>query len=350
MRDVCVVFDRTIFRGMSDVAHTEEKMFIGRIPGNMFTCLPNPEPLPAPQCMPTLFQWQIEQERRRYEGVAPELLSLQDTDGDTWLHIAVAQGKRALAYMLASKMANSGALEIKEHNGQIAAAANQHLIVGDLLWHGANVNTRDSWGRSPLHVCSEKGFYLCLQSIQETFSACSHMIDTEVFNYDGLTPLHVAVLSHNAVENEWRRRAHTFTTDLCQYQYQYQKMKQIYVQCVETLLNMGASCTTKDLKSGRTCLHMAAEEANCQLLNIFLRQPSALNVVNDKTCGGNTALHIASSLQNNPSQLEAVIMLMMGGADPTVRNSENELPWQLAPGGPIGERVRQILGGKYVDV
>ncbi|XP_077566597.1 NF-kappa-B inhibitor zeta [Stigmatopora nigra] len=232
---------------------------------------------------------------------------------------------------------------------QVAVAANQHLIVGDLLMHGANVNTRDLWGRSPLHVCTEKGFYLCLQSIQKTFSACLHMIDTEVFNYDSFTPLHVAVLSHNALANEWRRSAYTFAADNFHYQQKYQQMMQIYLHCVEALLNMGASCATKDLKSGRTCLHMAAEGANCQLLRVFLKQPSALNSVNDKTCDGNTVLHIVSSLQNNPAQVEAVKLLMRGGADPSARNLENELPCQLVPEGPIGKKVHQILRGENVD-
>ncbi|XP_061120860.1 NF-kappa-B inhibitor zeta-like isoform X2 [Syngnathus typhle] len=121
---------------------------------------PGPEPPPPQEYQLTLFQWQIQQEARKFEGVAPELLSKQDADGDTCLHIAVAQGRRALAYMLASKMAVYGALETPL---QVAAAANQHLIVGDLLEHGANVNTADLWGRSPLHICAEKGFHLCLQ-------------------------------------------------------------------------------------------------------------------------------------------------------------------------------------------
>lgn len=46
---------------------------------------------------------------------------------------------------------------------QIAVATNNHLIVGDLLTHGANINTRDLWGRSPLHVCAQKGHVLSLQ-------------------------------------------------------------------------------------------------------------------------------------------------------------------------------------------
>lgn len=64
----------------------------------------------------------------------------------------------------------------------------------------------------------------------------------------GQTALHVAVLSHNAVENEWRRLAHTRTLDQHQCQYQQRELlqrKHIYVQCVKALLHMGASCGTK---------------------------------------------------------------------------------------------------------
>lgn len=46
---------------------------------------------------------------------------------------------------------------------QLAAATNQHLIVQDLLMHGARVDTHDLWGRSVLHVCAEKGHFLSLQ-------------------------------------------------------------------------------------------------------------------------------------------------------------------------------------------
>lgn len=40
---------------------------------------------------------------------------------------------------------------------QLSVAANQHLITQDLLCLGAQLNTTDSWGRSPFHVCAEKG-------------------------------------------------------------------------------------------------------------------------------------------------------------------------------------------------
>ncbi|CAK6973688.1 LOW QUALITY PROTEIN: NF-kappa-B inhibitor zeta-like [Scomber scombrus] len=304
---------------------------------------------PTSEFKMTLFQWQIQHEAQKLEGISPEIMHMQDADGDTFLHIAVAQGKRALAYVLAAKMAESGSLDIKEHNGQtplqLAAAINQHLIVQDLLLQGAQINTRDLWGRSPLHVCAEKGHYLSIQNIWNTLLGSGQSIDVEMFNYDGLTPLHAAVLSHNTVMKELRSVESTcsyMATELMQ-------RRQMYIECIKTLLLMGASYGTKDLKSGRTCLHIASEEANVELLSIFLEHPSSLTFVNVKTFSGNTALHIASSLPNHKIKVEAVKLLMRKGADPGARNFENELPAQLVPEGPTGEKVRQILKGKYIN-
>ncbi|XP_047432524.1 NF-kappa-B inhibitor zeta isoform X2 [Mugil cephalus] len=296
-----------------------------------------PQSPPAPEVKVTLFHWQIKQETQKVEGLCDERLNAQDSDGDTFLHIAVAQGKRALAYVLAARMAGCGTLDLKEHNGQtplqIAAATNQHLILQDLLSHGAQINTRDFWGRSPLHVCAQKGHLSSLQSMWKSLNV--NAMDIEMFSYDGLTPLHLAVLAHNAVVKEMRcleNPCSYMTMELAQ-------KKKRFEECVQTLLQMGASYATKDLKSGRTCLHMAAEEANIEVLGVLLDQSSSLAVVNVKTFSGNTALHIVSSLQCHTNQLEAVKLLMRKGADPGIRNIENELPSQLAPDGPVGEKV-----------
>lgn len=139
----------------------------------------------------------------------------------------------------------------------------------------------------------------------------------------------------------------------------------------------------KDRKSGRTALHLAAEEANLELIRLFLELPSCLSFVNAKVLlerfknctgigmtffilsssfwaafvkvslpdrvisslclqayNGNTALHVAASLQYRVTQLDAVRLLMRKGADPSTRNLENEQPVHLVPDGPVGEQVR----------
>lgn len=119
---------------------------------------------------------------------------------------------------------------------------------------------------------------------------------------------------------------------------------------------------------------MASEEANVELLRIFLQQSSSDWVINVRVgClvvmkfskkknhqelilpisfqmfNGNTALHVASALQNHKSQVEAVKLLLMRGADPNARNLENELPSQLLPEGPTAEKVRLLLRDKISE-
>lgn len=60
---------------------------------------------------------------------------------------------------------------------------------------------------------------------------------------------------------------------------------------------------------------------------------------------GNTALHMVSALQNHRSQAAAVKLLMRRGADPGIKNLENELPCQLVAKGPSGDKVSRIKNG-----
>nr|XP_015219933.1 PREDICTED: NF-kappa-B inhibitor zeta isoform X1 [Lepisosteus oculatus] len=294
----------------------------------------------------SFFQWQIEQEERKLAGLSEDCLVTRDSDGDTFLHIAVAQGRRALSYVLARKMAAIGMLDVKEHNGQsalqVSVAANQHLIVQDLLNMGAQINTADCWGRTPLHVCAEKGHATTLQAIHKAVQANGQHLDLEAINYDGMTAMHTAILSHNAVVQELYKSQKPHSP----HGQQLLQRSKLLGECVSTLLQMGASFKTKDRKSGRTALHMAAEEANVELLRLFLDQPDSLSVVNDKVYSGNTALHIVSALQDRVAQVDAVRLLMRKGGDPSVKNLENEQPAQLVPDGPVGEQVRRILKGK----
>ncbi|XP_043091085.1 NF-kappa-B inhibitor zeta [Puntigrus tetrazona] len=292
----------------------------------------------------SFFQWQIQQEEEKLSALSPVDLTARDGDGDTFLHIAVAQGRRALAYVLARKMSAIGMLDMKEHNNQsafqVSVAADQHLIAQDLLLLGAELNTRDCWGRAPLHICAEKGHFSTLQAIQRSVQTSGRPVNVEVVNYDGLTPLHVAVLSHNAVLQELSLGPpSTHSPALLQ-------KRKMLAECVSTLLLMGASMEAKDCKSGRTALHMAAEEANVELLRLFLDQSNYFSVINVKAFSGNTALHMASALQGRPAQMDAVRLLLRRGADPGAKNLENEQPAQLVPDGPLGDQVRRILKGK----
>ncbi|KAG8509514.1 NF-kappa-B inhibitor zeta [Galemys pyrenaicus] len=301
-------------------------------------------PMTTTQLGKSFFQWQVEQEESKLANISQDQLLSKDADGDTFLHIAVAQGRRALSYVLARKMNALHMLDIKEHNGQsafqVAVAANQHLIVQDLVNLGAQVNTTDCWGRTPLHVCAEKGHSQVLQAIQKGAVRSNQFVDLEATNYDGLTPLHSAVVAHNAVVHELQRSQQPHSPEV---QELLLKNKSL-VDTIKCLIQMGAAVEAKDRKSGRTALHLAAEEANLELIRLFLELPHCLSFVNAKAYNGNTALHVAASLQYRVTQLDAVRLLMRKGADPSTRNLENEQPVHLVPDGPVGEQVRTIEG------
>lgn len=60
-----------------------------------------------------------------------------------------------------------------------------------------------------------------------------------MINYDGFTPLHAAVVSHNAALKEQQSLNCSYRqTELLQ-------LRQVYVECIRTLLLMGASLWTK---------------------------------------------------------------------------------------------------------
>uniref|UniRef100_A0A8C0D4S1 NF-kappa-B inhibitor zeta n=1 Tax=Balaenoptera musculus TaxID=9771 RepID=A0A8C0D4S1_BALMU len=306
-------------------------------------------PMNTTQLGKSFFQWQVEQEESKLAHISQDQFLSKDADGDTFLHIAVAQGRRALSYVLARKMNALQMLDIKEHNGQsafqVAVAANQHLIVQDLVNLGAQVNTTDCWGRTPLHVCAEKGHSQVLQAIQKGAAGSNQFVDLEATNYDGLSPLHCAVVAHNAVVHELQRNQQPHSPEV---QELLLKNKSL-VDTIKCLIQMGAAVEAKDRKSGRTALHLAAEEANLELIRLFLELPSCLSFVNAKAYNGNTALHVAASLQYRVTQLDAVRLLMRKGADPSTRNLENEQPVHLVPDGPVGEQIRRILKGKSIQ-
>ncbi|XP_073520717.1 NF-kappa-B inhibitor zeta isoform X2 [Phyllobates terribilis] len=293
----------------------------------------------------SFFHWQIEQEESKLAMLSTEQLLAQDADGDTMLHIAVAQGRRARSYVIAQKMASHHMLDIKEHNKQsafqLAVAANQHLIVQDLISLGAQVNTTDLWGRTPLHVCAERGYLQVLQAIQKSTSAGNQYIDVDAVNYDGLTPLHCAVIAHNAIVQ--RLQFSTPATD------DLLMKNKAMVDTVKTLLHMGASVHSRDRKSGRTALHLTCEEANLELMSLFLELPNSLQFINAKAYNGNTALHVAASLQSRRAHVGAVRLLMRKGADPSARNLENEQPVHLVSDGAVGEEIRRVLKGKAMQ-
>ncbi|XP_048880543.1 NF-kappa-B inhibitor delta isoform X1 [Brienomyrus brachyistius] len=257
----------------------------------------------------------------------------QDEDGDTILHIYTAKGLREYAFAAAENLRDLGKLDSKEHKGKtallVAATANQSLIVQDLLLLGADVNACDDKGQTALHLAATYGF----PRVMQTILSMGLNVNLEARNFEGLTPLHCAAISHSATMKSF----FTPVSDL-------HSLAEDKLSCIQLLLSSGASLLSQDIKSNKTVLHLAVKEGNVMLVRILLQINLADTqaFVNMKA-HGNTALHMAAGLHGSCHQEEVIRLLLNHGADPSIRNLENDQPAHLLQSGEKGEQLKFLL-------
>ncbi|XP_006899774.1 PREDICTED: NF-kappa-B inhibitor delta [Elephantulus edwardii] len=292
------------------------------------------EVLPGPPQLPPIVQGpSLDTARAHMLALGPQQLLAQDEEGDTLLHLLAARGLRWAAYAAAEVLQACRHLDIREHKGKtpllVAAAANQPLIVADLLNLGAEPNATDHQGRSVLHVAATYGLPGVLSAVFNS----GVPVNLEARDFEGLTPLHTAILSLNVA---------MCPPDLCPRVLSTQARDRL--TCVQLLLQMGADHASQEIKSNKTVLHLAVQAANPTLVQLLLEFPRGnLRAFVNMKAHGNTALHMAAALPPGPSQEVIVRRLLAAGADPTLRNLENEQPVHLLRPGPGLEGLRQLL-------
>ncbi|XP_014440915.2 NF-kappa-B inhibitor delta isoform X2 [Tupaia chinensis] len=290
-------------------------------------------PSGPPQFPPVVTGPSLDTARAHMLALGPQQLLAQDEEGDTLLHLFAARGLRWAAYAAAEMLQMYKHLDIREHKGKtpllVAAAANQPLIVEDLLNLGAEPNAADHQGRSVLHVAATYGLPGVLSAVFNS----GVQVDLEARDFEGLTPLHTAILALNVAMNTPDSSPRVLSTEA-----------RDRLTCVQMLLHMGADHTSQEIKSNKTVLHLAVQAANPTLVQLLLELPRGdLRAFVNMKAHGNTALHMAAALPPGPPQEAIVRRLLAAGADPTLRNLENEQPVHLLRPGPGPEGLRQLL-------
>ncbi|NXL50250.1 IKBD inhibitor, partial [Podilymbus podiceps] len=256
------------------------------------------------------------------------------------LHIYAAKGMRAYTLAAAERMKLLRRLDAKEHRGKtpllVAVTARQPAIVYDLIQTGADVNAVDNKGQSALHLAATYGY---AQVLQVGKAPCFLFVHQylhwggcylpRILGFPGHTPLHCAVLAHNVL---LREQGCQMLTEEQQKELQHQSEE--LKSCIHLLVQTGASIYSRDVKSNKTVLHYTVQDGNISLLRYFLELNAfkSKDFVNNKA-HGNTALHMAAALPCDKNQKEIVQLLLDHGADPSIRNLDNDQPIHMAPSG-----------------
>ncbi|XP_061572589.1 NF-kappa-B inhibitor delta [Cololabis saira] len=285
---------------------------------------------------PSMDASKLEEARMLLSGMDYSRAICQDEDGDTILHIYTAKGLREHAFAAAERLREVGKLDAKEHKGKtallVAVTANQPEIVQDLLSLGADINACNIKGETALHLAAHYGFPRVLQAILSIRPS----VNLEARNFEGMTPLHCAAISHSVTMKALFSNG---STDV-----HVQAKAAEKLSCVQMLLTAGASLLSQEIKSNKTVLHLAVKEGNIDLVRYLLRipLPNMKDFVNMKA-HGHTALHMAAGLHSNPHQVDILQLLLSKGADPSIRNLENDQPAHLLQSGLHGEQIKLML-------
>ncbi|XP_068854806.1 LOW QUALITY PROTEIN: B-cell lymphoma 3 protein-like [Aphelocoma coerulescens] len=244
----------------------------------------------------------------------------QDEDGDTPLHIAVAQGALPVARRLVALFLRGGReLDVYNHLRQtplhLAVITGQVALVRLLVAHGASPMAPDRLGRTCAHLAC--GSHLPgggagggatagprPRVLRELLRTPGPPPDLQARDYEGLTPLHVAVGSGSR-------------------------------ESVLVLLEHGADVDAVDIKSGRSPLLHAVENNSLEMAELLLQRGASVNA---QSYAGCTALHAAAGR----GLLGLLRLLLRCGADCGVRNLHNDTPAGVA----ASAQVIDILRGK----
>ncbi|XP_023646915.2 nuclear factor NF-kappa-B p105 subunit isoform X1 [Paramormyrops kingsleyae] len=236
-----------------------------------------------------LFQYAASGDVRMLLALQRPLMTTQDENGDTGLHLGVIHSRtwavRSLAQVI-SALPGEDVINMRNDLYQtplhLAVITQQEEAVEALLEAGADASLTDHHGNMALHLAAQQGDGKILGLLLRHPDSAK-LVDQP--NTAGLCAIHLAVLANSLAS-------------------------------LRHLLESEASADTQELSSGRSALHLTAELDNVSLAGCLLLEGNAH--VDLCTYNGSTPLHIAAGR----GSVKLTALLMAAGADPHRQNYE----------------------------
>ncbi|XP_047128763.1 transient receptor potential cation channel subfamily A member 1 homolog isoform X1 [Hydra vulgaris] len=224
------------------------------------------------------------------KSLLPTLISRQNKEGQSFIHLAVLGSYSAIVKLLLEKGCDvNQCMDGEETPLHIATVIGNIEIVEFLLLHGADVEKRNSIGRTALHKAADFGKYEILELL------ISKNADIDRFDNSYLTPL---LLASSRPGNQ---------------------------KTIQTLLKCGAQVDLTNTEE-QTALHIAVINNNVDGVELLLSFLEAKKIIDMSDKDNNTCLHIACK-----SGFEKIaIMLMDANANVRSRNNFEQTPLHLA--------------------
>ncbi|XP_072048562.1 uncharacterized protein [Amphiura filiformis] len=283
-------------------------------------------------------EYEAQEWRQKVACLSDAQLKEQDEqDQDTILHLAIIHGMKFLMFALVERLLKyPDAINVRNKLSQtplyLAAATDQPELVYHLIINGADPTIpAERAGNTPLHYAAEQGFVDVIEAIFQGLGRSSPDSFIDAKNFEGRSPLHIAVESHGTPVVDHMGDMVTIDS----------------LQTIEVLIKYGASAMCQDGKSGKTALHYAVEMHKREITRLLLEQcDNAGELVNCQMYNGNTALHLIVGRHEIPVEeiLRVVSTLMQFGANVSIENAEKDTAARLVQNGH--DVIKKHLSGQ----
>jgi ankyrin repeat protein len=260
----------------------------------------------------------------------PVRINEKDSNGNSFLHLAVRAGNADIVRFLISKGAN---VNIKDNYGETPLQTAAHIdnldIIIQLVSHDAEIHIRDASGVTPLHDAVYHG------QMETVKYLISQGAEINIKDISGQIPLHYAVKDNKVEISKYliTKGAEVNARDgdrRCSLHYTVINGN---LELLKHLISSGASVNTKD-KFNRISLHYAADEGYLEIVKYLILNGSEIDAKAAfylqknwmELTLGCTPLHLAV----NRGHLEVVKYLILQGADIDQKNNEDENALDLA--------------------